>query len=113
MAPLDCYSYADSRSARLSLFDDLLVRLERFLSSPDGGELFSDLITRSQLLFEMEDLEYARSLGVNRTTVGRWRNQRTVPLPLTQEAVLRAIQKVARSKRSSIEKSEALLAEAA
>lgn len=111
MAPLDA-SFAKTGDERLDLCDRVVQAVDRFRAD-DTTLSFANIIVEGQLLLELDDKMYGRALGVDRTTVGRWKSGGAKPHLITQKATAQVIRGLATKKKADIERSRRTLADAA
>lgn len=71
--------------------DQLLSALEQLEAALKRGledrALFTDLVSSSMALLNMDDAAVAGKMPVSRSAVNRWRNGKNVPLPMMRKPV--------------------------
>jgi hypothetical protein len=66
-----------------------VLRAERDLADLQDAKLFHELFASTCNILSLEDVDVANALPVDRTTVNRWRNGKSVPRPLMRKPVYR------------------------
>jgi len=70
---------------------ELLERLQRAKKDIHDADLFRDVFASACEVLSLEDVDVSNALPVDRTTVNRWRNGKSVPRPLMRKPVYRFI----------------------
>lgn len=81
--------------------------LERVLGAQEdlhNAELFHELFARTCEALALEDVDISNALPVDRTTINRWRNGKSVPRPLMRKPVYKFLAARLRKRISDAEK---------
>jgi transcriptional regulator with XRE-family HTH domain len=78
-----------SEPTRKQVLSDLVQSLLSYQKSERSDRAnFAALVLDAQRIFEVDDQEFARRLGVSRPTIGRWVRAETAPHPIGRHGVL-------------------------
>lgn len=67
----------------------LLERIQQARAHLQDAELFHEVFAGTCDTLSLEDVDVSNALPVDRTTVNRWRNGKSVPRPLMRKPVYR------------------------
>lgn len=93
---IDIQGLIANRRDEIRAFADALKNSEliKFVSSKDGDETFTDLISLAVNDYGVSRKELAESVEANVATVGGWCSGRSVPAPYARKPVLDAISSI-------------------
>ena len=79
--------YIQYRVGRLRILQHTIAELLACAETADRHE-FAKMVSKSQDVLDVEDVELARAFGVSRPTIGRWKREETAPHALMKKAIL-------------------------
>jgi len=79
-------------------FNEIKNRIEYAQFNLTDDDLFKECVSQTMQDLNLEDIVFANSLAVSRSTVNRWKNGKAIPHPLMRKPVYESLKRFAYDK---------------